>query len=61
MDVFSSYNQIKLEKFDQEMTSFVTSQGLFLLQAYAIWIEEHKDNVPKARKQDVRPTEWAER
>ena len=29
MDTFSGYNQIKLDKADQEKTSFVTSQGLF--------------------------------
>ena len=29
MDAFSGYNQIKLNKVDQEKTSFVTSQGLF--------------------------------
>ena len=29
MDVFSSYNQIKLDEVDQEKTLFVTSQGLF--------------------------------
>ena len=29
MDVFSGYNQIKMDEADQEKTSFVTSQGLF--------------------------------
>ena len=29
MDVFSGYNQIKMEEADQEKTSFVTSQGVF--------------------------------
>ena len=29
MDAFSGYNQIKINKEDQERTSFVTSQGLF--------------------------------
>ena len=29
IDAFSSYNQIKLEEFDQEKTSLVTSQCLF--------------------------------
>ena len=29
MDAFSSYNQIRMHKADQEKTSFVTSQGLF--------------------------------
>ena len=29
MDVFSGYNQIKMNEDDQERTSFVTSQGLF--------------------------------
>ena len=29
MNAFSGYNQIKLDKANQEKTSFVTSQGLF--------------------------------
>ena len=29
LDDFSKYNQIKLDKSDQEKTSFVTRQGLF--------------------------------
>ena len=29
MDAFSRYNQIKMDKADQEKTSFITSQGLF--------------------------------
>ena len=29
MDAFSGYNQIKLDKVNQENTSFVTNQGLF--------------------------------
>ena len=29
MDVFSGYNQIRMEETNQEKTSFVTSQGLF--------------------------------
>ena len=29
MDVFSGYNQIKMDEVDQEKTSFITSQGLF--------------------------------
>ena len=29
MDTFSGYNQIKLDKADQEKTSFITRQGLF--------------------------------
>ena len=31
MDAFSGYNQIKLDEANQEKTSFVTSQGLFLI------------------------------
>ena len=29
MNAFSRYNQIRLDKVDQEKTSFITSQGLF--------------------------------
>ena len=29
MDVFSGYNQIKMDETNQEKTSFITSQGLF--------------------------------
>ena len=31
MDAFSGYNQIKMNEVDQEKTSFITSQGFFLL------------------------------
>ena len=31
MDAFSGYNQIRLDEANQEKTSFVTSQGLFLI------------------------------
>ena len=33
MDAFFGYNQIKMDKADQEKTSFVTSQGLFCYKA----------------------------
>ena len=29
IDVFSGYNQIRMDEVDQEKTSFITSQGLF--------------------------------
>ena len=29
MDIFSGYNQIRMDEVDQEKTSFITSQGLF--------------------------------
>ena len=29
MDAFSRYNQIKMDKANQEKTSFITNQGLF--------------------------------
>ena len=29
MDAFSNYNQIRMDKLDQEKTSFITSKGLF--------------------------------
>ena len=29
MDVFSGYNQIKMDETNQEKTSFITNQGLF--------------------------------
>ena len=32
MDVFSGYNQIRMEETNQEKTSFVTSQGLFFFR-----------------------------
>ena len=35
MDAFSSYNQIKMDKSDQEKTSFVTSQGLYCYKVMA--------------------------
>jgi hypothetical protein len=33
MDVFSGYNQIQMEKEDQEKTAFITSRGLFYYKA----------------------------
>ena len=33
MDAFSSYNQIKMNKADQEKTSFIINQGLFCYKA----------------------------
>ena len=60
MDAFSGYNQIKLDKVDQEKTSFVTSQSLFLLQSDAIRSQERKRNVSKANEQDVCTSDWEE-
>ena len=32
MDAFSGYNQIKMDEANQEKTSFITSQGLFVIK-----------------------------
>ena len=47
MDAFSEYNQILMDEDDQEKSSFVTSQGVVLLQSYALWTEECRSHLPK--------------
>ena len=39
MDVFSGYNQIKLDEPDQEKTSFVTSQGSFCYKVMSLGLK----------------------
>ena len=56
MDAFSSYNQIKLAKVDQEKTSFVT-KGSLLLQSNVIWTQEYEGHVSEADEQDVRTSD----
>jgi len=36
MDAFSSYKKIRMDKLDQEKTSFVTSQGLFYYKVMSL-------------------------
>ena len=42
MDVFSSYNQIKMKEEDQEKTSFITSQGLFCYKVMPFGLKNAK-------------------
>ena len=39
MDAFTSYNQIKMNKDDQERTSFLTSQGLFCYKVMPVGLK----------------------
>ena len=39
MDMFSRYNQIRMEETDQEKTSFITSQGLFYYKVMPFGLE----------------------
>ena len=59
MDAFSGYNQICMNKKDQEKTAFVTSQDL-LLQGYAIWPEECRGDLLEAGELDVQQANWTE-
>ena len=45
MDVFSGYNQIKMEEADQEKTYFVTSQGLFCYKVIPFGLKNAGRNV----------------
>ena len=47
MDTFSGYNQIRMNEADQEKTSFVISQGFFLLQGDTLRFEERGSNFSK--------------
>ena len=40
MDAFSRYNEIKMDKADQEKTSFITSQGLFCYKVISFRLEK---------------------
>ena len=42
MDVFSDYNQIKLDEVDQENTSFVTNQGLFYYKVMSFELKNYQ-------------------
>ena len=39
MDAFSGYNQIVMDKSDQEKTSFITSRGLFCYKVMPFWLK----------------------
>jgi len=55
MDAFSSYNQIKLDKADQEKTSFITSQGLFYYKVMSFGLKN-----AGATYQNVCTSDWEE-
>ncbi|KAL0398231.1 UNVERIFIED_CONTAM: Transposon Ty3-G Gag-Pol polyprotein [Sesamum radiatum] len=50
LDAYQGYNQIPLAPEDQEKASFITDQGVFLLQCHAVWIEKCGGNIPTARQ-----------
>ena len=45
MDVFSRYNQIKMDEVDQEKTSFITSQGLFCYKVMSFGLKNARGNL----------------
>ena len=53
MDAFLGYNHIKMKEEDQEKTSFVTSQALFV-QGDAVRTQERRGNVLEINEQNVR-------
>jgi len=40
MDAFSRYNQIKMDKADQEKTFFITSHGLFCYKVMSFGLKK---------------------
>ena len=42
MDVFSGYNQIKMDEADQEKTSFIISKGLFCYKVMSFGLKNAK-------------------
>ena len=50
MDAFSSYNQICINKEDQEKTAFITNYGLYCYKVTTFGLRSY---LPKAGKSDV--------
>ena len=55
MDAFSGYNQIKMNKEDQEKTSFITSQGLFCYKVMPFSLKNAGETYQRLVNQMFRP------
>ena len=53
MDAFSSYNRIRVNKKDQEKTTFVISQGLYCYKVMPFGLKKCRCYLPKAGESDV--------
>ena len=60
IDVFFGYNQIKLNKADQEKTSFVTSQGLFCYKVMPFRLKNVSATYQRLIEQNVCTSDWEE-
>ncbi|KAK0589177.1 hypothetical protein LWI29_010709 [Acer saccharum] len=58
MDAYSGYNQIRMNKIDEEKTSFTTDQGLYCYKVMPFGLKKRRSNVPEVGKQDVRSADW---
>jgi hypothetical protein len=47
LDAYSSYNQIKLKKEDEEKTAFITPYGVFCYQVMPFGLKKRRSNLPK--------------
>lgn len=45
IDMFSSYNQIRMSLENEEKNMFIIDQGLFLLLDHTIWSKKYKINL----------------
>ena len=55
MDAFSRYNQIKMDKVDQEKTSFLTSQGLFCYKVMSFRLKNAEATYQRLANHMFRP------
>ena len=55
MDVFSGYNQIKMDETNQEKTSFITSQGLFCYKVMSFEFKNARETYQRLVNHMFRP------
>lgn len=55
LNLASGYWQIQVDKASREKTAFVTHEGLFEIQDYAIWPDKCPSSFPKV---DAKGVEW---
>lgn len=59
MDAFSCYNEICMNKEDQEKTTFVTSQGLYCYKVMPFGLKKCKGYLPEVGESDVQQIDKA--
>ena len=55
IDVFSGYNQIKMDETNQEKTSFITSQGLFCYKVMSFEFNNARETYQRLVNHMFRP------